>query len=138
MDAVVTGLFQPIGEQGAPPAAAFSRPSTPIAASGVSIYGYTAERCACGYGGPGRERKAENHRDAYSIQRGNCSTDTAYQGEIVILPSDSVRLNDVLGDQTGPRKRWREDPSHAADDDCAENGSAKRTAAGRSYATCGY
>ena len=25
-----------------------------------------------------------------------------------------------------------------ADDDCAENGSAKRTAAGRSYATCGY
>ena len=66
-------------------------------------------------------------------------TDTAYQGEIVILPSDSVRLNDVLGDQTRlPRKRWREDPSHAADDDCAENGSAKRTAAGRSYATCGY
>ena len=59
---------------GAPPhAAAFSRLSTPIAASGVSIYGYTAERCACGYGGPGRERKAENHRDAYSIQRGNCS-----------------------------------------------------------------
>lgn len=48
MDAV-TGLFQPIGEQGAPPyAAAFSRLSTPIAASGVSIYGYTAERCACG------------------------------------------------------------------------------------------
>ena len=29
-------------------AAAFSRLSTPIAASGVSIYGYTAERCACG------------------------------------------------------------------------------------------
>ena len=27
-------------------------------------------------------------------------TDTAYPGEIVILPSDSVRLNDVLGDQT--------------------------------------
>ena len=48
MDAV-TGLLQPIGEQGAPPyAAAFSRLSTPIAASGVSIYGYTAERCACG------------------------------------------------------------------------------------------
>ena len=38
-------------------------------------------------------------------------TDTAYQGEIVILPSDSVRLNDVLGDPTRlPRKRWREDP----------------------------
>ena len=29
-------------------------------------------------------------------------------------------------------------PPHAADVDCAENGSAKRTAAGRSYATCGY
>ena len=38
-------------------------------------------------------------------------TDTAYPGEIVILPSDSVRLNDVLGDPTRlPRKRWREDP----------------------------
>ena len=31
-----------------PYAAAFSRLSTPIAASGVSICGYTAERCACG------------------------------------------------------------------------------------------
>ena len=60
---------------------------------------------------PGRERKAENHRDAYSIQRGIVRTDTAYPGEIVILPSDSVRLNDVLGDPTRlPRKRWREDP----------------------------
>ena len=38
-------------------------------------------------------------------------TDTAYPGEIVILPSDSVRLTDVLGDPTRlPRKRWREDP----------------------------
>lgn len=73
MDAV-TGLFQPIGEQGAPPyAAAFSRLSTPIAASGVSIYGYTAERCACGIRWPWPGEKAENHRDAYSIQRGNCS-----------------------------------------------------------------
>ena len=93
-----------------------------------------------GYGGPGRERKAENHRDAYSIQRGNCSDRHRLSGEIVILPSDSVRLNDVLGDPTRlPRKRWREGPPpHAADVDCAENGSAKRTAAGRSYATCGY
>ena len=54
-------------------------------------------------------------------------TDTAYQGEIVILPSDSVRLNDVLGDQTRlPRKGGARTPSHAADDDCAENGSAQR------------
>ena len=62
--------------------------------------------------------------------KGNSSTDTAYQGEIVILPSDSVRLNDVLGDQTRLPVKGGEDPSHAADDDCAENGSAKRTAAG--------
>ena len=47
-------------------------------------------------------------------------TDTAYQGEIVILPSDSVRLNDVLGDQTRPVKGGARTPSHAADDDCAE------------------
>ena len=33
-------------------AAAFSRWSIQIAASGVSIYGYTAERCACGIRGP--------------------------------------------------------------------------------------
>ncbi len=73
MDAV-TGLFQPIGEQGAPPyAAAF----------------FKVEYTDCGqrrvylrlYSGTLRlrdtvalaERKAENHRDAYSIQRGNCS-----------------------------------------------------------------
>ena len=56
-----------------PYAAAFSRLSTPIAASGVSIYGYTAERCACRIRWPWPGRKAENHRDAYSIQRGNCS-----------------------------------------------------------------
>ena len=57
-------------------------------------------------------------------------TDTAYQGEIVILPSDSVRLNDVLGDQTRLLVKGGARPSHAADDDCAENGSAKRTAVG--------
>ena len=33
---------------------------------------------------------------------------------------------------------YQNPPPHAADDDCAENASAKRTAAGRSYATCGY
>ena len=38
-------------------------------------------------------------------------TDTAYPGEIVILPSDSVGLNDVLGDDTRlPRERWRDAP----------------------------
>ena len=43
------GCSNRLGNRGAPPyAAAFSRLSTPIAASGVSIYGYTAERCACG------------------------------------------------------------------------------------------
>ena len=117
-----------MGEQGAPPyAAAFSRLSTPIAASGVFYLRLYSGTLPAGYGGPGR-RKAENHRDAYSIKGEIVRTDTAYQGEIVILPSDSVRLNDVLGDQTRlPRKRWREDPPpHAADDDCAENGSAKR------------
>ena len=38
-------------------------------------------------------------------------TDTAHKGEIVILPSDSVGLNDVLGDNTQlPRERWRDAP----------------------------
>ncbi|MDA6260044.1 tetracycline resistance ribosomal protection protein Tet(W), partial [Escherichia coli] len=36
---------------------------------------------------------------------------TAHKGEIVILPSDSVGLNDVLGDNTRlPRERWRDAP----------------------------
>ena len=111
MDAV-TGLFQPIGEQGsAPYAAAFSRWSIQIAASGVSIYGYTAERCACGIRWPWPERKAEITEMRIPSKGEIVRTDTAYPGEIVILPSDSVRLNDVLGDPTRlPRKRWREDP----------------------------
>ena len=38
-------------------------------------------------------------------------TDTAHKGEIVILPSDSVGLNDVLGDDTRlPRERWCDAP----------------------------
>ena len=38
-------------------------------------------------------------------------TDTAHKGEIVILPSDSVGLNDVLGDNTRlPRERWCDAP----------------------------
>ena len=38
-------------------------------------------------------------------------TDTAYPGEIVILPSDSVRLNDILGDKTQlPREMWSDVP----------------------------
>lgn len=36
------------GTGGAALCGSVSRLSTPIAASGVSIYGYTAERCACG------------------------------------------------------------------------------------------
>ena len=38
-------------------------------------------------------------------------TDTAHKGEIVILPSDSLRLNDILGDKTQlPREMWIDVP----------------------------
>ena len=38
-------------------------------------------------------------------------TDTAHKGEIVILPSDSLRLNDILGDKTQlPREMWSDVP----------------------------
>ena len=48
MDAV-TGLFQPIGEQGgAALCGSVFKVEYTDCASGVSIYGYTAERCACG------------------------------------------------------------------------------------------
>ena len=66
-------------------------------------------------------------------------TDTAYQGEIVILPSDSVRLNDVLGDQTRlPVKGGARTPSPCCGRRLRQKTAAQRTAAGRSYATCGY
>ena len=112
MDAV-TGLFQPIGEQG-----------------GAALCGsvFKVEYTDCGqrrvylrlYSGTLRLRDtvALAGREKLKItemripSKGEIvRTDTAYPGEIVILPSDSVRLNDVLGDQTRlPRKRWREDP----------------------------
>ena len=75
--------------------------STPIAASGVSIYGYTAERCACGIPVALAGREKLKITEMRIPSKGEIvRTDTAYPGEIVILPSDSVRLNDVLGDQT--------------------------------------
>ena len=110
---------------------AFSRLSTPIAASGVSIYGYTAERCTpAGYGGPGRKKKLKICRDAYSIQREIVRTDTLIRVKLLSFHSDSVRLNDVWGPTQLPRKRWREDPSHAARRRCAET-ALFRTAAGQ-------
>ena len=90
------------GTGGAALRAAFSRLSTPIAASGVSIYGYTAERCACGIRWPWPGEKKLKITEMRIPSKGEIvRTDTAYQGEIVILPSDSVRLNDVLGTKPG-------------------------------------
>ena len=59
-----------------------------------------------GYGGPWPGEKKLKITEMRIPSKGEIvRTDTAYQGEIVILPSDSVRLNDVLGDQTRlPRK----------------------------------
>ena len=97
MDAV-TGLFQPIGEQG-----------------GAALCGsvFKVEYTDCGqrrvylrlYSGTLRLRDtvALAGREKLKItemripSKGEIvRTDTAYQGEIVILPSDSVRLNDTL------------------------------------------
>lgn len=102
MDAV-TGLFQPIGEQG-----------------GAALCGsvFKVEYTDCGqrrvylrlYSGTLRLRDtvALAGREKLKItemripSKGEIvRTDTAYQGEIVILPSDSVRLNDVLGTKPG-------------------------------------
>ena len=74
MDAV-TGLFQPIGEQGSAAlcGSVFKVEYTDCGQRRVYLRLYSGNAAPAGYGGPGRERKAENHRDAYSIQRGNCS-----------------------------------------------------------------
>ena len=91
MDAV-TGLFQPIGNRGAPPYAAgvFKVEYTDCGQRRVSIYGYTAIALRLRIRWPWPERKAENHRDAYSIQREIVRTNTAYPGEIC-YPSQRQR-----------------------------------------------
>ena len=50
-------------------------------------------------------KKAENHRDAYSIQREIVRTDTAHKGEIVIFQRQRG-IKRCIGDQTRlPRER---------------------------------
>ena len=64
-----------------------------------------------GYGGPGRERKAENHRDAYSIQRGNCSDRHRLSGvKLLSFQRQREVKRCIRGPNRLPRKRWREDP----------------------------
>ena len=112
MDAV-TGLFQPIGEQG-----------------GAALCGsvFKVEYTDCGqrrvylrlYSGTLRLRDtvALAGREKLKItemripSKGEIvRTDTAHKGEIVILPSDSLRLNDILGDKTQlPREMWSDVP----------------------------
>ena len=110
MDAV-TGLFQPIGEQGGAAPCGSVKKKKKRGGGGGFFFFYIERGGARGGGGGAGGRKRKKHKRGFSLQREIVRTDTAYQGEIVILPSDSVRLNDVLGDQTRlPRKRWREDP----------------------------
>ena len=112
MDAV-TGLFQPIGEQG----------SATLCGSVFKV-----EYTDCGqrlvylrlYSGTLRLRDtvALAGREKLKItemripSKGEIvRTDTAHKGEIVILPSDSLRLNDILGDKTQlPREMWSDVP----------------------------
>ncbi len=112
MDAV-TGLFQPIGEQGSAAlcGSVFKVEYTDCGQRRVYLRLYSGTlRLRDTVALAGREKLKITEMRIPS--KGEIvRTDTAYPGEIVILPSDSVRLNDVLGDQTRlPRKRWREDP----------------------------
>ena len=142
MDAV-TGLFQPIGEQGSAAlcGSVFKVEYTDCGQRRVYLRLYSVERCACGIRQvalAGREKLKITEMRIPS--KGEIvRTDTAYPGEIVILPSDSVRLNDVLGIKPGsPRKGGARPLPMLRTTIAPKNGSAKRTAAGRSYATCGY
>ena len=112
MDAV-TGLFQPIGEQGSAAlcGSVFKVEYTDCGQRRVYLRLYSGTlRLRDTVALAGREKLKITEMRIPS--KGEIvRTDTAYPGEIVILPSDSVRLNDVLGDPTRlPRKRWREDP----------------------------
>ena len=101
MDAV-TGLFQPIGEQGSAAlcGSVFKVEYTDCGQRRVYLRLYSGTlRLRDTVALAGREKLKITEMRIPS--KGEIvRTDTAYPGEIVILPSDSVRLNDVLGDQT--------------------------------------
>ena len=138
MDAV-TGLFQPIGEQGSAAlcGSVFKVEYTDCGQRRVYLRLYSGTlRLRDTVALAGRE-KLKITEMRYSIQRGNCSDRHAYPGEIVILPSDSVRLNDVLGDPTRlPRKRWREDPLPCCGRRLRRKRQRKENGCWTLYATC--
>ena len=112
MDAV-TGLFQPIGEQGSAAlcGSVFKVEYTDCGQRRVYLRLYSGTlRLRDTVALAGREKLKITEMRIHP--KGKLFGQTPLiRGEIVILPSDSVRLNDVLGDPTRlPRKRWREDP----------------------------
>jgi len=112
MDAV-TGLFQPTGEQGSATlcGSVFKVEYTDCDQRLIYLRLYSGTlRLRDTVALAGREKLKITEMRIPS--KGEIvRTDTAYQDEIVILPSDSVRLNDVLGDQTRlPRKMWSDAP----------------------------
>ena len=113
MDAV-TGLFQPIGEQGSDAlcGSVFKVEYTDCGQRRVYLRLYSGTlRLRDTVALAGREKLKITEMRIPS--KGEIvRTDTAHKGEIVILPSDSVGLNDVLGDNTRlPRERWCDAPS---------------------------
>ena len=109
-----------MGNRGRPHAAAFSRLSTPIGGQRrvyLRLYSGTLRLRDTALAGREKLKITEMRIPSKGeIVR----TDTAYQGEIVILPQRQREVKRCIrGPNPAPRKRWREDPSHAADDDCA-------------------
>ena len=112
MDAV-TGLFQPIGEQGSAAlcGSVFKVEYTDCDQRLIYLRLYSGTlRLRDTVALAGREKLKITEMRIPS--KGEIvRTDTAHKGEIVILPSDSVGLNDVLGDNTRlPRERWCDAP----------------------------
>ena len=112
MDAV-TGLFQPIGEQGSAAlcGSVFKVEYTDCDQRLIYLRLYSGTlRLRDTVALAGREKlKITEMRIPFKGEI--VRTDTAHKGEIVILSSDSVGLNDVLGDNTWlPRERWRDAP----------------------------
>ena len=112
MDAV-TGLFQPIGEQGSAAlcGSVFKVEYTDCGQRRVYLRLYSGTlRLRDTVALAGREKLKITEMRIPS--KGEIvRTDTAHKGEIVILPSDSLRLNDILGDKTQlPREMWSDVP----------------------------
>ena len=125
------------GTGGAAYAAAFSRLIHRLRPAACLSTVIQRNAAPAGYGGPGRKEKLKI-TEMRIPSKGKCSDEHRLSGWWY-PSSDSVGLNDVLGTKPGSLvKGGARTPSPCCGRRLRRKRQRKRTAAGRSYATCGY